>query len=146
MSKSTASAAGGATPAEGHRTRRAMFGLFASAPVLAMLPTVTMANDGVAATPEDRLGSLFADLCRVHAERSVAAGVDDDEAYEKLHNRHWELREAIDATVATTLAGFRVKAMTAELAFESDKEAECEGAGSFIGLCQSLHRDLLAAN
>jgi hypothetical protein len=56
------------------------------------------------------------------------------------------LREAINETVATTLAGLRIKAMTAELAFEYDEETECRGSGSFVDLCQSLHRDLLAVD
>jgi hypothetical protein len=38
MSKPTASAAGGAVPAEGHKTRRAALALFAGAPALAILP------------------------------------------------------------------------------------------------------------
>ena len=39
MSKHTASAAGGAMPAQGHKTRRALLRLFGAAPALAMLPT-----------------------------------------------------------------------------------------------------------
>ena len=39
MSEHTASAAGGAMPAEGHKTRRALLRLFGGAPALAMLPT-----------------------------------------------------------------------------------------------------------
>jgi hypothetical protein len=141
MSKNTASAAREAMPAEGHKTRRAVFGLFASVPALTVLPSAL-----AMATPEDRLGSLYVDLCRVHAEKSVAGAVDDDEAFKKLYDRHWALREAINAISANTLAGFRIKAMTAELALECDTEAECRGSGSFIDLCQSLHRDLLVAN
>jgi hypothetical protein len=38
MSKPTASAAGGAMPAEGHKTRRAALGALASVPALAILP------------------------------------------------------------------------------------------------------------
>ena len=38
MSKPTVSAAGGAMPAEGHKTRRAALALFGSAPALAILP------------------------------------------------------------------------------------------------------------
>jgi hypothetical protein len=102
---------------------------------------------GDAAAPEDRLVTLYADLHRVHAEKAIAAALESeegDEAFEKLYDRHWELREAINGIVATTLAGFRIKAMTAELAFECDPEIECRGSGSFLDLCQSLHRDLLA--
>jgi hypothetical protein len=98
---------------------------------------------------EDRLGSLYAELVRVHAERALETAVEGEEsgkAFEKLYDRHWELREAINPIVATTLAGFRIKAMTAELAFECDLEAECRGPGSFVDLCQSLHCDLLAVD
>jgi hypothetical protein len=102
---------------------------------------------GVAnAAEEDSLGALYADLCCVHAERNVAEVTNDDDAFEELHARHWELREAINGIASTTLAGFRIKAITAELALDSDKEIECRGAGSFVDLCQSLHRDLLAVD
>jgi hypothetical protein len=39
MSKPTVSAAGGAMPAEGHKTRRAALRLFAGAPALATFPS-----------------------------------------------------------------------------------------------------------
>jgi hypothetical protein len=45
MSKHTASAAGGATPAEGHKTRRAALALFGAAPALAVFPAVAAASD-----------------------------------------------------------------------------------------------------
>jgi hypothetical protein len=44
MSKPTASAAGGAMPAEGHNTRRAALALIAGAPALAVFPTVVSAS------------------------------------------------------------------------------------------------------
>ena len=40
MSKHPVSAAGGAVPAEGHKSRRAALGLFASASALAVMPAV----------------------------------------------------------------------------------------------------------
>jgi hypothetical protein len=40
MSKNTASPAGGAVPAEGHKTRRAALAIFGSAPALAVFPAV----------------------------------------------------------------------------------------------------------
>ena len=43
MSKPTVSAAGGAMPAEGHKTRRAALALFAGAPALATLPVAAIA-------------------------------------------------------------------------------------------------------
>jgi hypothetical protein len=170
MSNHTTSAAGGAMPAEGHKSRRALLRLFGAAPALAILPAAAQASwltrsdvdpvfaailaagpvatvfaaQGGAAVAEDRLGSLYADLCRVHAEKNAASTMCDDETFEKLYDRHWALREAINETVATTLAGLRIKATTAELALEGDLEAECRGSGSFVDLCQSLHRDLLA--
>jgi hypothetical protein len=45
MSKPTVSAAGGAMPAEGHKTRRAALAIFGSAPALAVFPAVAAASD-----------------------------------------------------------------------------------------------------
>jgi hypothetical protein len=45
MSKPTVSAAGGAMPAEGHKTRRAALALFGAAPALAIFPAVAAASD-----------------------------------------------------------------------------------------------------
>src|ERR1700678_1762113 len=45
MSNPTASAAGGAMPAEGHKTRRAALALFGAAPALAVFPAAAMADD-----------------------------------------------------------------------------------------------------
>src|SRR5580704_4946858 len=45
MSKTTASTAGGAMPAEGHKTRRAALALFGAAPALAIFPAVAAASD-----------------------------------------------------------------------------------------------------
>ena len=44
MSKPTVSAAGGAMPAEGHRTRRAALALFGAAPALAVFPAVAASD------------------------------------------------------------------------------------------------------
>jgi hypothetical protein len=61
MSKPTVSAAGGAMPAEGHKTRRAALALFAGAPALAILP-------GAASIPT----ATLADLIEAHRGASAA--------------------------------------------------------------------------
>jgi hypothetical protein len=57
MSKPTVSAAGGAMPAEGHKTRRAVLALFAGAPALATLPVaaIAAASVGAAAVPPEKM-------------------------------------------------------------------------------------------
>ena len=55
MSKLTASAAGGATPAEGHKTRRALLRMFGAAPALAILPVAALAAAPTVAGDEEIL-------------------------------------------------------------------------------------------
>ena len=60
MSKFTASAAGGAMPAEGHKSRRALLRLFGAAPALAMLPAASAFALASTASPVHPDAALFA--------------------------------------------------------------------------------------
>jgi hypothetical protein len=78
MSKPTVSAAGGAMPAEGHKTRRAALRLFAGAPALALPATAALAAAAVVAAaeapPEEKIAT---------AEQLAAMGF---EPWEHLEN------------------------------------------------------------
>ena len=73
MSKPTVSAAGGAMPAEGHKTRRTALALFAGAPALAILPAA-------ASLPT----TILADLIEAHrgARAAFCEAIDALEAAE----------------------------------------------------------------
>ena len=60
MSKPTVSAASGAMPAEGHKTRRALLRLFGAAPALAILPAGSALALAAMASPIHPDATLFA--------------------------------------------------------------------------------------
>ena len=71
-------------------------------------------------------------------------GNEKDEEYQQAYNRHWAIREAMNATPARTFSELKAKACAAEIAFNLDAEAECDCAGSFVELSRSLLADLKA--
>ena len=70
-------------------------------------------------------------------------GNEKDEEYQQAYNRHWAIREAMNATPARTFSELKAKARAAEIELERDA-ADCEGPGSFIELTRSLIADLKA--
>jgi hypothetical protein len=93
----------------------------------------------------DLLTKLVADLEIATSEihRMWEANAADSE-YLPSCERHWSIREDINAAQARTLAGLRAKARAAEIALDLDPEADCEGSGSFVELSRSLIADLKA--
>lgn len=85
----------------------------------------------------EALQYLLRELEILHAEEP-----EDDAAEEQLYNRHWALRERVDATPAKTIAELKLKARAAEMALERDPQADCAGAGAFVSLAQSINRDI----
>jgi len=83
MSKPTASAAGGAMPAEGHKTRRAALALFGAAPALAILPAAAIASS----LPTDADAELFELLAEWREADARAAAAD---------RRVWEADDGTD--------------------------------------------------
>ena len=74
MSKPTVSAAGGAMPAEGHKTRRAALRLFAGAPALAVLPVAALASTASPVHPD---AALFAMQSAIDAaDRELDAALE----------------------------------------------------------------------
>jgi hypothetical protein len=67
----------------------------------------------------------------------------NDEEYQQAYNRHWAIREAINATPARTFPELKEKARAIEIELERDA-ADCEGQGSFLELTRSLIADLKA--
>ncbi len=67
----------------------------------------------------------------------------DEKKYQQAYERHWSIREAINATPARTLSELKAKARAAEIELERDA-ADCEGAGSFVWLSRALIADVLA--
>ena len=101
-----------------------------------------------ARSPVD-LQAILAELETIHARRDEIDAdcwrgetVEDED--DRLFNRHWELREIVQATRACSPSDLKVKARATEMALLQDPDAECGGAGSFVELTRSLIRDLLA--
>jgi hypothetical protein len=91
----------------------------------------------------DLLVKLVADLEIADLERSrLYDAASADSEYLPACERHWAIREVINATPARTLLELRAKARAAEIALDLDAEAECEGDGSFVELSKSLISDL----
>jgi hypothetical protein len=88
---------------------------------------------------------LVADLEKADLElsRLFDAGAADAE-YLPACERHWTLREAINATPARTFPELQAKARAAQIALELDAEADCEGLGCFKELTRSLMSDVTA--
>jgi hypothetical protein len=79
MSKTTASAAGAAMPAEGHKSRRALLRLFGAAPALAILPAAASSALALAsaASPVHPDAALFAMQSAIEAaDRELEAALD----------------------------------------------------------------------
>lgn len=90
---------------------------------------------------------LMRELEQTHIERLSFDPLDpayDEVADNANYQRHWLLRERIDDLPARAIEDLKAKARAAELALERDPDAECRGAGSFVGLSQSTIRDLIA--
>jgi hypothetical protein len=94
MSKHTASAAGGAMPAEGHKSRRALLRLFGAAPALAILPLAGSALAlASAASPVHPDAALFAMGPAIEAaDMELEAALDalkaaDDASFDKEPDR-----------------------------------------------------------
>jgi hypothetical protein len=101
----------------------------------------TVARIGEIPTLEILVADLeIADLETTLLYESEAA----DSEYLPACERHWAIREAINATPARTLPELRAKSRAAEIALELDAEADCEGPGSFVELARSLISDLTA--
>jgi hypothetical protein len=69
-------------------------------------------------------------------------GEGDDAEYLASCERHWKIREAINATPARTLPALQAKARATEIARDLDASADCEGEGSFVELSRSLIADM----
>jgi hypothetical protein len=124
MSKPTVSAAGGAMPAEGHKTRRAALRLFGAAPALAILPA--LANSPVdpvfAAIERHKVAwAAFVETCdpldNVEGEQE---GTKEELAYMEASGAADEALAAFLATPPTTLAGLH-----AALAYAVEVDSDC---------------------
>ena len=77
MSKLTASADGGAMPADGHKTRRALLRLFGAAPALAILPAGSALALASTASSDHPDAALFAMKPAIDAaDRELEAAFD----------------------------------------------------------------------
>ncbi len=87
MSKPTVSAAGGAMPAEGHKSRRALLRLFGAAPALAILPTagsaLALASTASPVHPDAVLFAMGPAI--VAADRELEAAFDALKPAEKAY-------------------------------------------------------------
>ncbi len=87
---------------------------------------------------------LVAELEMVDIETTRLHKAEGDDAeYLASSERHWAIREAINATPALTLSELKAKARAAEIELERDA-ADCEGPGSFLELSRSIINDLKA--
>jgi hypothetical protein len=115
-----------------------------SPPAAATVPAASAVASSTAKAESDAtLIALGAKLSACDALKSNCPE-KDDEQYAVLDLQHWDLREKINRIPAATLEGLRIKARAAEFAIKGDEDCECVGAGSFIGLAQSINRDLFA--
>jgi hypothetical protein len=93
----------------------------------------------------DLLMKLVADLEIADLEASRLQKVEGDDAeYLASCERHWKIREAINAAPARTFPELQAKARAAEIALDLDASADCEGEGSFVELSRSLIADMKA--
>jgi hypothetical protein len=105
--------------------------------------TVLAASSTAKAESDATLIALGAELAACDALKCNCPP-KDDEQYEPLFLQHWSLRERINRIPATSLEGLRVKARAAAFATKDDTDMSNVGDGSFIGLAQSINRDLFA--
>jgi hypothetical protein len=147
MSKPTVSAAGGAMPAEGHKTRRAALRLFAGAPALAVLPVAALASTASPVHPD---AALFAmQLAIDAADRELDAALEahsraEDAYFDKAPDRpvmpgadfSSEEQQAVDAMAAVMRkrAGAPSPAWAAYYAAAQDHEQEVERVKAECGL------------
>lgn len=88
---------------------------------------------------------LVADLEIADLESSrLYDAASADSEYLPAYERHWAIREKINATPAQSLPELRAKARAAEIALELDADAACECKGSFVELSKSINSDLKA--
>jgi hypothetical protein len=93
----------------------------------------------------DLLMKLVADLEIADLETTRLHEAEGDDAeYLASCERHWMIREAINATQARTIPQLQAKGRAAEIALDLDAEADCEGPGSFLELSRSIIADLKA--
>jgi hypothetical protein len=93
----------------------------------------------------DLLMKLVADLEIANLESTcLYEAATADSEYLPSYERHWAIREVINATPARTLPELRAKARAAEIALDLDADAACECKGSFVELSKSLISDLKA--
>jgi|GEM_PF-4994762 len=90
-----------------------------------------------------RIESLLSELEIVHATRVAQTHIDDEQIDQQLYERHWALREKIDAFPASTISELAAKARAAQIELERDPDAECCGPGSYVGLTRSILNDIL---
>jgi hypothetical protein len=115
MSKTTASAAGGAMPAEGHKSRRALLRLFGAAPALAVLPAAAMFAKPAVCAPDpvfaaiaehERLEAAFNVICAKYEDRGPDEMTDEENAeYNAAMDADNAALEAVARTVPTTRDG-----------------------------------------
>lgn len=109
---------------------------------LAAIPCVMAPAAFAAISAPGDLRHLGQELARVHQTR-LALPEDTDEAeQDALYERHWQLREQINAIEATSLTGLKVKGAAAEMALQFDTDCDCSGAGSFVDLARSMIADI----
>jgi hypothetical protein len=103
--------------------------------------TVLAASSTAKAESDATLIGLGAELAACDALKSNCPA-KDDEQYEALYLQHWDF--AGEDQSHPRREGLRVKARAAEIATKDDADISNIGDGSFIGLAQSINRDLFA--
>jgi hypothetical protein len=128
MTKPTASAAGGAMPAEGHKTRRAALGALASVPALAVLPVIASSTpiDPVFAAIERHRALWDEFLPTVGPQENADEGSAEVIAYMEANDAADEALDAFLTTIPTTLAGLRA---SLTYAVEIDRDCMLENSG-----------------
>jgi hypothetical protein len=69
---------------------------------------------------------------------------ENEEGLQNLLDEHHSLLAKINRVSARTVADLKVKVAAAELALKWDDDASSECEGSFVELCKSVNKDLLA--
>jgi hypothetical protein len=93
--------------------------------------------------PSADLLSLSANLAECDA-LFAACPDEGNERAASLYERHWSLRERIDRLPAQNLKELKAKAAAATLALKWDPDASNVGEGSFVDMCESINRDIVA--
>jgi hypothetical protein len=114
MSEHTASAAGGALPAEGHKTRRALLRLFGAA-ALAILPAAALVSSAASPAPDPvyaaiaehkRANAAFTAICTKYEDFGPEDMTDEQNAeYDAAMDADDDAMDDVARTVPTTRDG-----------------------------------------